>query len=342
MNRWWDQNSEERFWLEITDRNDIGADLNAPQRGDNDQHIWSYSLINEVASGDVIFHYHKPQSAIIAWSISAGSTWEDVVVWGAHGTAARESGVEPYPRPGWRLGLEQFTTLGDPVGLSDLRQAEGDVRLVLADLQSQHQGSIYFPFAVSDKRPLRPTQGYLTKFPAALVAMFPQLHSALSDGDADAPPRADVEPGAPYRPANEGTAISQHDPFTVDPALVERAVRGHAKTQNRLAAVLLAHGLTPRSPRNGEPNFDLLWKQNGELVVAEIKSVSDSNEEKQLRLGLGQVLRYRHLLSAGGDITRAVLALEREPADASWLILCQELGVRLLWPEVFEEVVGSR
>ena len=36
-------------------------------------------------------------------------------------------------------------------------------------------------------------------------------------------------------------------PFSVDPALVERDLRGHAGTQNDLAAVLQAAGIEPRS-----------------------------------------------------------------------------------------------
>ena len=29
-NRWWDGQADERYWLEATDRTDIGADLRAP------------------------------------------------------------------------------------------------------------------------------------------------------------------------------------------------------------------------------------------------------------------------------------------------------------------------
>jgi hypothetical protein len=63
-----------------------------------------------------------------------------------------------------------------------------------------------------------------------------------------------------------------------------------------------------------------------------VKSITDANEEKQLRLGLGQVLRYRSLLAQRHATTRAVLIAEREPRDASWHDLCQELGVLLVTP----------
>jgi hypothetical protein len=65
--------------------------------------------------------------------------------------------------------------------------------------------------------------------------------------------------------------------------------------------------------------------------VAEVKSSTADNEEVQLRLGLGQVLRYRQRLSAlGHDRVIAVLVPERRPRDPSWRGLCQALGVVLL------------
>jgi hypothetical protein len=73
--------------------------------------------------------------------------------------------------------------------------------------------------------------------------------------------------------------------------------------------------------------------------VAEVKSLTEANEERQLRLGLGQVLRYRHLLAARGRSTRAVLMLERRPVDESWLDLCRELQVIVVWPEVLQSTL---
>jgi len=67
------------------------------------------------------------------------------------------------------------------------------------------------------------------------------------------------------------------------------------------------------------------------MCVAEVKSITPANEERQLRLGLGQVLRYRQVLTTRGSV-RPILAIERAPQDVSWSTLCSELGVRLVWP----------
>jgi hypothetical protein len=59
-------------------------------------------------------------------------------------------------------------------------------------------------------------------------------------------------------------------------------------------------------------------------------------KEKQLRLGLGQVLRYCQLLQTKGKV-HGVLAIERAPSDATWLALCESHNILLVWPEVFSE-----
>lgn len=135
---------------------------------------------------------------------------------------------------------------------------------------------------------------------------------------------------------DENTAVGQRDPFFVDPTLVERGLRGHATTQNALAAYLEEHGIQPLSPAPDEPNFDIAWVHESVTWVAEIKSITVSNEEKQLRLGLGQLLRYRHLLRSRGRI-QAVLVVERQPKDTSWINLCEELEIFLTWPDNWQK-----
>jgi hypothetical protein len=98
---------------------------------------------------------------------------------------------------------------------------------------------------------------------------------------------------ARYRRANETPATTPREPFSVDPNEVDRALGAHAATQNALADWLEGNGLTPFSPPGGGADFDLAWEREGRLYVAEVKSLNDRNETKQLRLGLGQVLHSR-------------------------------------------------
>jgi hypothetical protein len=147
--------------------------------------------------------------------------------------------------------------------------------------------------------------------------------------------------GAPYRPATEDLTLGERDPFSVDPEAIERGNRGHAATQNALAAFLRNRGIDPRSPASDEPGYDLGWTLESTTFICEVKSLTESNEEKQLRLGLGQVLRYRQLLGRIHPTVVAVMAVERAPSDEAWAQLCTELGVLLVWPGEFESVLRS-
>jgi hypothetical protein len=117
---------------------------------------------------------------------------------------------------------------------------------------------------------------------------------------------------------------------------VDPSERG-AHTQNALAKFVEDRGLTPLSPTSATANYDLAWK-DGDLYVAEIKSLTAQNETSQLRLGLGQVLDYKALLTTSTETVVAVLAVEFEPTDKRWKSLCADLGVILTWPPGFPGV----
>jgi hypothetical protein len=140
------------------------------------------------------------------------------------------------------------------------------------------------------------------------------------------------EVGMAYVSADESADVAEREPFATDPDVIERGTRSHARLQNRLAADVASSGLVPLSPAAGDPPFDLAWRDGADLHVAEVKSTTAINEEHQMRLGLGQLLRYRHALFAGGTTVHATLYVERRPADPQWSELCRSLGVTLRWP----------
>ena len=347
MNRWWEGDRAEIYWLETTDRADLGVDLKAPQTDDRGAVHPAYGLIREVTVGDVVFHYHTSERRIAHWSRVASDVFAEDIVWASHGTVAREAGVQPYRRPGWRALLEGPFPVEPPITLEDLRLAEPAIRDAVDLLRTDQTGSLYLPFAISDKRPLRPTQFYLTKVPLALVLALPALTTAADDAGNRATPALRTPAAIPeatpvatdlgdrYVVADEEASTSEREPFTVDPNLVDRGLRGHAATQNALAALVAARGWEPRSPSAREPQYDLAWLVGDVIHVAEVKSLTPANQERQLRLGLGQVLRYADVIRRAGNLCVPVLAVEQRPTDPSWLALCEDLGVRLCWPPTF-------
>ena len=219
MHTWWDDDPGERYWMEITDRENLGEDLFAPQTDDAGRPYWSYNLVSEVRSGDIVLHWHKALigvPAIVGWSLASGSTETDTIVWQAHGTSGRSRGTAS-SKPAWRMPLTDYTPLLDPVTQDVLRREEPALRKVHAELVARHGIPLYFPFDFSDKRPVRTAQGYLVKFPAALLPLIDELDDVPAPGSAPRPPRTTPKPA----PA-QGDAGYQTDPR------VRRAVELHA------------------------------------------------------------------------------------------------------------------
>lgn len=156
------------------------------------------------------------------------------------------------------------------------------------------------------------------------------------------PKRKRQELGDTYVPVDETTKTAPRDPFSPDPDLVDRGLRGHATTQNALAAFLAEHGIAARRPKPAEPDFDLAWSHGGWWYVTEVKSLTGTNETKQLRLGLGQVLDYQDRLLTRHSRVRAILAVEHRPTDDRWLQLCERHEVTLVWPETFPTILEPR
>ncbi|HMA37339.1 MAG TPA: hypothetical protein VKY74_23000 [Chloroflexia bacterium] len=147
--------------------------------------------------------------------------------------------------------------------------------------------------------------------------------------------------GQPYRRPPEDRTIAAAVPFAVDPLVVERGTQAHARLQNRLADHVTGLGLKPRTPGPGDPPVDLFWRGDTVIWVAEVKSLTAENEDQQLRLGLGQVLHYRHMLQRGGYTVQALLLVERPPRYAQWMELCRGVAVLLAWPENLTEVLRT-
>jgi hypothetical protein len=134
--RWWTSRPEERFWLEITDRADLGVDLNAPAEREVGGDYWSYAFVREVAEGDVVLHHRaRPINAITHWSRAVGEPYADQVYWGAHGQASGRGPLDPYWRPGWRQGP---FALAAPVTATQMQELEPEIRAVYHELRASY------------------------------------------------------------------------------------------------------------------------------------------------------------------------------------------------------------
>lgn len=136
--------------------------------------------------------------------------------------------------------------------------------------------------------------------------------------------------GASYKYADENSRnIENSELFKSDPNLLDRALQLHSITQNTIANWVLGEGLKPISPNSETCDFDIAWESDHGRVVCEVKSLSDTNEVHQFRLGLGQVLEYAHL-----TLATPLLMFSRKPNNLGLIEAAQNSGVKVLWPEV--------
>jgi hypothetical protein len=173
INEWWSENPEERYWIEITDRPDIGANLLSPKLAGSGRETPGYSLVSKVRAGDVIFHYSKSagnESGIVAVSIASGPAFNSQITWSAHGSYSKgERTTAAYEVP-----LKDLRWLERPISLEELRLVEDKLKALRDDYRAECDGALYYPWAFSDKRPMRTAQSYLAKFPAGALSILPQ------------------------------------------------------------------------------------------------------------------------------------------------------------------------
>lgn len=145
---------------------------------------------------------------------------------------------------------------------------------------------------------------------------------------------------APYRkassPQDTEEAVRKAGVLNQNPALVERALKAHSDTQNALAEVLRARGMTPLSPK-GNVDYDIAWREGDTLALGEVKSITHANQVAQLRTGVGQLLDYAAELAHHGEaVGRLFLVLERKPSvPEHWERVCHRAGITLVYGPMF-------
>jgi hypothetical protein len=175
VNRWWRRDPSERYWLEITNRDDIGTNLLAPQVNDQGVEYWSYALVREVRPGDLVLHWDKNHGpGVVGYSHVLGEPFASTITWQSRGTYGRQRNASG-PEAAWQAPLGGYRQLKQPVTQARLREIESRIRSLRDHLTESVEGPVYFPFALSEARPLRAAQGYLTKLPRALVEELPEL-----------------------------------------------------------------------------------------------------------------------------------------------------------------------
>jgi hypothetical protein len=272
INEWWAGNTDQRYWMEITGRSDLGGDLFAPTTQQGGRPYWGYELITHVQAGDIVLHWHKSllgEPAIVGWSIATGFYEDTDISWQARGTVGRARGTLD-ARPAWRMPLEGYTPFVQPLTVEDVRTHDEALRRVQADLEGRYTGSLYFPFGFSDRRPLRAQQTYFVKMPREVLEEL----DLLNELDAITTP-------APLT-RREGRAPKRAGAGYLADAAVRSAIEWWA------VAVAWKwyedNGFDVRYVGNTEP-YDLVATKNSDVRRVEVKGSSGAATKVELTAG---------------------------------------------------------
>lgn len=198
---WWDGREDERIWVEVTSRPDLGADLKAPDDANQDGSSWRYGLFRSAQAGDRVLHYRTGKGAgIVGASVVSGLPIDQPIVWKARGSSARKRGDVEELKPGYTVPLENYREIVPPITARDLSSKRSEI-LSLRENLKRSGGTPYMPFAIG--KDFRPAQGYAFVLPADFVDIFPQLESAWSSNprasDTGGPARGVADKGSSFR-----------------------------------------------------------------------------------------------------------------------------------------------
>lgn len=278
VNKWWRHDPTERYWLEITNREDIGTNLLAPQVNDRGEEYWSYALVREVRPGDLVLHWDKNHGpGVVGYSHVRGEAFASTITWQSRGSYGRQRNASG-PERAWEAPLGGYRLLKQPVTQARLRAIESTIRSQRDHLMDNVDGPIYFPFALSDTRPLRAAQGYLTKLPRVLVEELPELlelrQTAISEpNESEAPGPSSLSSSKQTRSTGYGR---QHD------------VKRRQAVERYAMELVLSHyrslGYDVEDVGDRSP-WDITARKNGSETHIEVKGSTTTREAIDLTEG---------------------------------------------------------
>jgi hypothetical protein len=309
---WWAGQGRERYWMEITNRDDLGGDLLAPQSNPDGKPIWHYTLVQYTAPGDIVFHWHKSWAgtpAIVGWSEVVGPLSADAMEWQARGTVGRAR-AHADVLPNWVMPLGGFTEFKRPVTTPMLNPHFDDVMGAIS-------GKKYGPFIPYQPGVLRATQAYLTKFPSSLV---PRI-SSLAKSAIPAPP-GDRKQDYRSRGTNRGQG------WLSDPIL-RKAIENYAVD----AAIQHYRAIGATNVEILGKPYDLKLRLHGKERHVEVKGTT-VDDAVRVVLTIGEVnhalgwprtdlfvlddIEYRHQVAGGYQLSGGTSRVwfDWQPADA--------------------------
>ena len=322
MNEWWSLYPNQKFWVEITDRSDLGKNIIAPQRAQSGKSTPGYNLLNYVHEGDVVLHWwRKPSNSdnrgFYGYSEVVGQMQEGSIPWKSRGRYAVNEKANPKPAKYWNL--TNFTEFPRPILIGDLNRQKVGIFKLIKDLQKEHGNPIYFPFC-ERKGKVSANQTYFAKLPIELLEIleiknmdeqFNNLRAALTR-----------ENLVDIKVQKKGSFARQMDPEK------RSAVENHAEQEVRKHL----EGLGYKVEKFGKP-FDFLASKGEETVKVEVKGKQDY--AITVEVTVNEVEVAKNLDGLHRTLLAVVDGIDVKQYDGAWK--CSGGRLRTWWDMPFDE-----
>lgn len=179
IHTWWEGLSEERYWLDVTDREGREQLLASPRGEDKGYDSWAHRLITHVRGGDIVFHYDATRQAIVAMSLPHGRV-EKKQLWWPHASDNPGDAATRVQLPSWGIALRQASELGAIVPMDEIAHTQWNLFPTLRKLEDEVGDPLYYPFEMGNRTATRPLSGFIFKLPALLVSAVPELSRAAA------------------------------------------------------------------------------------------------------------------------------------------------------------------
>ena len=265
--------------MEITQREDIGADLKAPSAARGGVATASYDLMRLVHPGDVVVHYDSRQQAIVGVSVATSPAEPAPIYWVARGTYARRAAEQARWLPGLRVALDRYQQLEDPLTLGEIRQHKDALLALREQIQARASGQpVFFPW-IPYQDTIRTFQSYLVKMPRQAINLFPRLRAMVDLSVAEPSESGLTSPAEQAEQAVKDAA-----------GKVARRGRGQGFQLDQEAKVAIeAHAMNMAAEFyraawdvqdvHGTESYDLICRRGGEAKHVEVKGTTTDGAE---------------------------------------------------------------
>lgn len=255
--QWWSGDQEQRFWMELVNVESWGTILVAPE-------LPRHALMYDVKPGDVVFHWvgknnpRRLRSGMYGYSIVAGELEVGAGEW--------------LNEPANVIRLTEYRDLEQPLYLESLREYSDGVMGLLGELKSSTTATTHFPFQDHPTAGLKPNQRYLSKFPAGMLEIVPELRPGSDwGGHGDVFLTPPLDPVVPeFRRRYSGYCVDPILRKAIEMAAVHQATEHYENQGYIVTDVGLTH------------SFDLIAQRGNEVRHIEVKGSQAHIEKIQL------------------------------------------------------------